>query len=356
MEVLGQSKSWRKKKIFEVTKPEKEMRSTKDELKVWPYQDSCQERLPKLWTLFFSAHNFFPPIPRAYFMFTHNFFASLFFTNFLSAGLLAAHCRTNWLLDWSLAAKWAWLLITQLTAAYPTHPRSNEDAMRTGSAEVITNSGLMHWVHWCSPQRISFPSARDILKCHFNWFHATFIILRPHTKEEEKKLLDMLGLSRVQFFKKTTALSITPGLAGFFLLIGKQAKRLFSAQNLIGGSYRANDVEPSKRWFGPYNLPTSTSEVFRQISCQQVQLLIRSRSAAIVSVMQLKKFIEPSSIIICSNLWEKEMNTKTKATMWTRFKWKLLLIERHSKFIHWWLSSIWPIFSGKVMFDQVRFC
>lgn len=28
--------------------------------------------------------------------------------------------------------------------------------------------------------------------------------------------------------------------------------------------------------------------------------------------MQLKKFIEPSSIIIRSNLWEKEMNTKAK--------------------------------------------
>ena len=42
-------------------------------------------------------------------------------TRFSSAGLSAAHFRTDWLLNWSLAAKWARQLITQLTAAYPTH-------------------------------------------------------------------------------------------------------------------------------------------------------------------------------------------------------------------------------------------
>ena len=46
-------------------------------------------------------------------------FSSLLFTHFPSAGHSAAHLRADWLFDWSLAAKWARLLITQLTAAYP---------------------------------------------------------------------------------------------------------------------------------------------------------------------------------------------------------------------------------------------
>ena len=49
------------------------------------------------------------------------FFASFFSTRFPLAGLSAAHFRADWLLNWSLAAKWDGLLITQLTAAYPTH-------------------------------------------------------------------------------------------------------------------------------------------------------------------------------------------------------------------------------------------
>ena len=49
------------------------------------------------------------------------FFSSLLSTRFPSAGLSATHFHADWLLYWSLAAKWARLLITQLTAAYPTH-------------------------------------------------------------------------------------------------------------------------------------------------------------------------------------------------------------------------------------------
>ena len=47
-------------------------------------------------------------------------FSSLHSTRFPSAGLSDAHFRADWLLDRSLEAKWAQLLITQLTAACPT--------------------------------------------------------------------------------------------------------------------------------------------------------------------------------------------------------------------------------------------
>ena len=50
-----------------------------------------------------------------------------FSMGFPSAGLSAAHFRADWLRDWSLAAKWPRLLITQLTAAYPPHQRSKCD-------------------------------------------------------------------------------------------------------------------------------------------------------------------------------------------------------------------------------------
>ena len=54
-----------------------------------------------------------------------NILASLLSNRFPSAGLSVAHFCADWLLDWSLAAKW--LLITQLTAAYPTYRRSKCD-------------------------------------------------------------------------------------------------------------------------------------------------------------------------------------------------------------------------------------
>ena len=38
-----------------------------------------------------------------------------------TAGLSAAHICADWLLPWSLAAKWGHLLTTNLAAAYPTH-------------------------------------------------------------------------------------------------------------------------------------------------------------------------------------------------------------------------------------------
>ena len=41
-------------------------------------------------------------------------------------------------------AKWARLLISHLTAAYSTHQRSKHH--EDWAAEVIMNSGLMHWV------------------------------------------------------------------------------------------------------------------------------------------------------------------------------------------------------------------
>ena len=47
--------------------------------------------------------------------------ASLLSTRFPTAGLKAAHFREDWLLNRSLAAKWAPLLITHLAAAYPAH-------------------------------------------------------------------------------------------------------------------------------------------------------------------------------------------------------------------------------------------
>ena len=49
------------------------------------------------------------------------FLRLLLSARFPSAGLSAAHFRAVWLLNWSLEAKWARILITQLTAAYPTH-------------------------------------------------------------------------------------------------------------------------------------------------------------------------------------------------------------------------------------------
>ena len=52
---------------------------------------------------------------------------SLLTTCFPTAGLSATHVCADWLLDWSLAAKWAQLLISQQTAAYPTHRRSKCD-------------------------------------------------------------------------------------------------------------------------------------------------------------------------------------------------------------------------------------
>ena len=50
----------------------------------------------------------------------NNIFLHLPSTRFPSAVPSAAHFRADWLHDWSLAAKWDRLLITQLTAAYPT--------------------------------------------------------------------------------------------------------------------------------------------------------------------------------------------------------------------------------------------
>ena len=51
----------------------------------------------------------------------------LLLIHFPSAGLSAAQFRVDWLLDWSLAAKWAQPLVTQLAAAYPPHWRSKCD-------------------------------------------------------------------------------------------------------------------------------------------------------------------------------------------------------------------------------------
>ena len=46
--------------------------------------------------------------------------ASLLSTRFPSAGVSVAHFPADWVLDWSLAAKWVRLLVTQLSAAaYP---------------------------------------------------------------------------------------------------------------------------------------------------------------------------------------------------------------------------------------------
>ena len=56
-----------------------------------------------------------------------SFFISLLTTRFPTAGLSAAHVHPDWLLDWSLAAKWVELLITYLTAAYLTQQRSKHD-------------------------------------------------------------------------------------------------------------------------------------------------------------------------------------------------------------------------------------
>ena len=67
-------------------------------------------------------------------------------TRFPSAGLSAAHFCADWLLNWSLAAKWAQLLITHLTAAYPIYTLRIKMRWGLGWLEVITNSGLMRWV------------------------------------------------------------------------------------------------------------------------------------------------------------------------------------------------------------------
>ena len=48
------------------------------------------------------------------------FFTSLRTTCSPAAGLSATDVWADWLLDWSLAAKWAQLLITYLCADYPT--------------------------------------------------------------------------------------------------------------------------------------------------------------------------------------------------------------------------------------------
>ena len=78
--------------------------------------------------------------------------ASLLSTRFPSA----AHFRKDWLLDRSLAAKWAWLLITRLIAAYPTHWRSKHNegwpGLKTSSIELIMTrrgfSTLQHQSHF----------------------------------------------------------------------------------------------------------------------------------------------------------------------------------------------------------------
>ena len=54
-------------------------------------------------------------------------FLSLLSTRCPTAGLSATHFHPDWLLDWSLAAKWVQLLITYLTAAYLTQQRSKHD-------------------------------------------------------------------------------------------------------------------------------------------------------------------------------------------------------------------------------------
>ena len=54
-------------------------------------------------------------------------FAALLTARFPTAGLLAAQVRADWVLDWSLAATWAWLLIFYLADAIPTHQRSKND-------------------------------------------------------------------------------------------------------------------------------------------------------------------------------------------------------------------------------------
>ena len=55
------------------------------------------------------------------------FFTALLTARFPTAGLLAAQVRADWLLDWSLAAKWTWLLIYYLADAIPTHQISKND-------------------------------------------------------------------------------------------------------------------------------------------------------------------------------------------------------------------------------------
>ena len=49
------------------------------------------------------------------------FFTHLLTTHFSTTGLSAIDVHADWLLDRSLAAKWAKLLITYLDAAYLTH-------------------------------------------------------------------------------------------------------------------------------------------------------------------------------------------------------------------------------------------
>ena len=55
------------------------------------------------------------------------FFTFFLTTHFPATGLTATYVRADWLLDWSLAAKWVQLLITYLAAAYPTHRRSKHN-------------------------------------------------------------------------------------------------------------------------------------------------------------------------------------------------------------------------------------
>ena len=61
-----------------------------------------------------------------------SFFAYLLTTRFPSAGLSATHVRAGWLLDCSLGAKWARLLITYLAAAYWIHRRLKHNEGWTG--------------------------------------------------------------------------------------------------------------------------------------------------------------------------------------------------------------------------------
>ena len=51
----------------------------------------------------------------------HHFFSSSTFYRIPDAGLLNSQVHTDWLHDWSLAAKWARILITYLDAANPIH-------------------------------------------------------------------------------------------------------------------------------------------------------------------------------------------------------------------------------------------
>ena len=53
----------------------------------------------------------------------NDFFTSLLTTRSPTAGLLATHVCADWLLDWSLAVKWARLQITNFIARYPKHWR-----------------------------------------------------------------------------------------------------------------------------------------------------------------------------------------------------------------------------------------